>query len=327
MSNWFLYCGVGFQLAIACTRVWLVCWLLGLFCFHVGSRGVPGTGILGGVPSPQALAAVPVFHPGLGPLSGSAAPTVAGAGQVPPTVPARQASGLVLSPDCPPISGKLVEKVLSGQFVEMREFLADNVKLLDSLEATPGGNAGRPRVREVSSPLAWIHCFLAYAAIRCQDPFARDMLAYARLILGEAMCHGGSGWLEYDRAARQQRAINPTRPWNVLDPGLHSALVLSRSAGALVKRCSLCHGADHSSSQCALASLDHTPSQPWTAPRRQSLICSSWNKGSCSFPGTCSYRHVCFNCFGNHKVKDCTSARGVPNSGQGRRRQHSPAKP
>uniref|UniRef100_A0A1X7U1S3 C3H1-type domain-containing protein n=1 Tax=Amphimedon queenslandica TaxID=400682 RepID=A0A1X7U1S3_AMPQE len=292
-----------------------------------GGTGIPGTGILGGVPPPQSLASVPILHPGLGPLAVPAAPAVVGSGHGQPTMPARQAPGLVLSPDCQPIPGKLVEKVLSGQFVEMREFLADNVKLLDSLEATPGGNAGRPRVREVSSPLTWIHCFMAYAAIRCKDPFTRDMLAYARLILGEAMRHGGSGWLEYDRAARQQRAIDPTKPWNVLDPGLHSALVLSRGSAASVKRCSLCHGADHTASQCALASLEHTPSQPWTTPRRQSLVCVSWNRGTCSFPGTCSYRHVCSSCFGNHKVRDCTYTRSVPASGQGRKRQHSPVKP
>ena len=64
----------------------------------------------------------------------------------------------------------------------------------------------------MSSPLAWIHCFLAYAAIRCRDPFTSDMLVYARLILGEAMCHGGSGWLEYERAARQQRATDLAKP-------------------------------------------------------------------------------------------------------------------
>ena len=115
--------------------------------------------------------------------------------------------GLVLSPDCPPIPAKLVERVLSGQFMEMRDFLVDNVKLLDNLESahvTAGLQAGtlsQPRAREVASPLAWIHCFLAYVAIRCRDPLTRDMLAYARLILGEAMSHCRTGWLEYDRAA------------------------------------------------------------------------------------------------------------------------------
>ena len=49
------------------------------------------------------------------------------------------------------------------------------------------------------------------------------------------MCHGGSGWLEYDRAARQQRAIDPAKPWNVLDPGLHSSFILSRCSAAAAR--------------------------------------------------------------------------------------------
>ena len=209
----------------------------------------------------------------------------------------------------------------------MREFLLDNVKLVDKLESTgfhPG--MSRPRMREVSSPLAWIHCFLAYAAIRCQDPFTRDMLAYARLILGEAMCHGGTGWLEYDRAARQQRAIDPLKPWNILDPGLHSAFILSRNSATTLKRCSSCQGVDHTASQCALTSIEPASQQIWTEPRRRSFVCISWNRGACSFPGTCSYRHVCSFCFGNHKARECASTKSAPNPPQGRRSHQSPPK-
>ena len=41
------------------------------------------------------------------------------------------ATGLVLSPDCRPIPAKLVERSLFGQFVEMQDFLMNNVKLVD----------------------------------------------------------------------------------------------------------------------------------------------------------------------------------------------------
>ena len=68
------------------------------------------------------------------------------------------------------------------------------------------------------------------------------MLAYARLVLEEAMAHGGYGWLEYDRAARQQRALDPSKPWNVLDSGLHAKLVLGGRASGRVAQCGICHG-------------------------------------------------------------------------------------
>ena len=198
----------------------------------------------------------------------------------------------------------------------------DNVKLVNRLESTSlqPGSMVHPRMHEESSPLACIHCFLAYAAIHCLDPFTRDMLAYARLILGEAMCHRGSGWLEYDRAARQQRAIDPAKPWNVLDPGLHSGFILSRSSAAAVKHCTACQGIDHTS-QCALVSIEPAVQQAGMEPCCHSYNCASWNREACSFPGTCSYCHVCSICFGTHKARECLSARGNQAPPQSRRCQ------
>ena len=93
------------------------------------------------------------------------------------------------------------------------------------------------------------------------------------------MCHGRSGWLEYHRAARQQRAIDPAKPWNVLDHGLHSSFILSRSSAAAVKRCTACQGVDHTTNQCALASIEPAVQQAGAEPRRRSYICASWNRG------------------------------------------------
>ena len=67
-----------------------------------------GSGLLGGPPPPQSLASVPLVQPGtVSPL----APVIAQA-SAPPVQSAlsRQHLGLVLSPDCPPIPAKLVEK-------------------------------------------------------------------------------------------------------------------------------------------------------------------------------------------------------------------------
>ena len=66
-------------------------------------------------------------------------------------------SGLVLSPAAEPFPRKLVDKVNSGQFVEMRELMADNITLLHQLEAMYGysslhlAGVASPRLREVSS--------------------------------------------------------------------------------------------------------------------------------------------------------------------------------
>ena len=60
----------------------------------------------------------------------------------------------------------------------------------------------------IGAPMEWL------------DPTTRDQLAYARLIIREALRHGGAGWLDYDRAFRQQAAADPSLRWNTLLPGL-----------------------------------------------------------------------------------------------------------
>ena len=228
--------------------------------------------------------------------------------------------------------------------MDMKELLTDNIALqsqLDALHSQPAVQlpaAVRPRLREVGSPLVWIYCFLAYAALRTPDQATRNLLTYARLLMREALHHGGLGWLEYDCVFRQQAALDPTCQWNELNASLFAATVLcSRSTPGTA--CSLCQEADHQTQDCALGFFQHPPSYSSTppssgwsqqhihpaqgAPSRRSppatgqprrairpetvkKICVSWNRGVCSFPGSCSFRHICATCqTKGHRARDC----------------------
>ena len=135
--------------------------------------------------------------------------------------------GLILSPAADPIPYWLVQKIRSGEFVEMRDLLADNITLHDQLEDLHGHTTSlNPRLREVPSLASWVYCFVAYMAVRMEDPRTRDMLAYCRLIICEALRHGGSGCQEYDQTFQRQVDINPHLPWYSLHPGLQAATVL-----------------------------------------------------------------------------------------------------
>ena len=67
---------------------------------------------------------------------------------------------MVLSSTLPPIAAKLVAKIQSGQFVAMKELLADNMSLCQHVEAWPAQHvftgAAKPRLRDVDSPLNWV---------------------------------------------------------------------------------------------------------------------------------------------------------------------------
>ena len=231
-----------------------------------------------------------------------------------PTVLTSQ-RGLILSPSADPIPHRLVQRIQSGEFVEMRDLLADNVSLHTQLENLHGQTTVastsipfRPRLREVPSLISWTYCFLA---VRSGDPQTRDLLAYCRLLIREALRHGGNGWQEYDRSFRRQAAIDPSMQWNTLQPGLQAATLVG-SGGTPGVYCHICREPDHAVTHCALATvqqpvlplttpvpapmptMSHRASGPWTAPRRisrpprrpESLlgICASWNRGGVCVP-------------------------------------------
>ena len=238
-------------------------------------------------------------------------------------MPSQTQPGMILSPSADPIPQMLVQRAQSGQFVEMRELLADNIALYDQLASMHGtstlpfGTVNRTRFREVPSLISWVYCFNAYVAIRTSDPLTRDMLAYSRILIREALRHGGDGWLQYDRVFRRHLSINPLLNWNVLEPGLQASTMLGQrnSSGIF---CTLCRESDHISTYCALAPLQQqlqplpsgTPSQaprPPRPPRRPETllgICVNWNKGICTRP-SCSFRHVCASCQLQHRARDC----------------------
>ena len=271
------------------------------------------------LPPPHLLASIPLANSqhaqpgGLNSLTGqlNASPP-APVSQLLPTTPSSASGGLILSPAAAPFPSKLVEKCRSGQFIEMRELLADNITLLQQLEAMQGTHPvnmigpTRPRLREVSTLTTWLYCFLAYAAIITSDATTRNLLAYARLIMREALRHNNNGWLDYDRSFRQQAAVDPSLPWNTLVPGLQASMILgnpTRQGFANQRQqCTLCRGFDHARSDCALSYLHPYTRTPQRNPYR---ICTSWNRGNCVYPGSCSFRHVCATCQLLHKARDC----------------------
>ena len=253
-------------------------------------------------------------------LSGPHAYTTPGATVQPWQVPP-SASGFSLSPASQPFPQKLVDKVRSGQFVEMRDLLADNMALMQQVEAfsshctvpaLPG--VLKPRLREVSSLASWMYCFLAYVAMRAPDQETRNFLAYARLLIREAGRHGGSAWIDYDRVFRQQAALDHTLQWNTLHPGIQAATLIGRG-GSRAALCTLCREPDHPAEQCALTYLQQpvaqvtTPTATRSRPRfrqRPVVICKSFNRGQCIRPETCNYEHECTECHSKeHGARDC----------------------
>lgn len=259
---------------------------------------------------------------------------------VPTTTNAPSDSGLLLSPASEVIPKKLVDKIRSGKFIEMKELLQDNISLASQLEELQGPSslqvigATRPRLREVASLSTWCYCFLGYVATMTADPLTRDQLAYARLNIRQAQSQGGLSFLDYDRAFRQQVATDPSMRWNALNPSLLAATTLGHRSTGAHPFCTLCRAVDHTRTQCALTFLEpvHTasvsamaqrgPSQGVARRPRNPPVCFSWNRGACLYGSKCRYQHVCSICSTpSHKAPDCLQAvAGPPSADHGTRR-------
>ena len=151
------------------------------------------------------------------------------------------------------------------------------------------------------------------------------MLAYMRLIIREAHKHRGQGWLTYDAVFRRNHQ-GASQWWNVLDTSLHTAYIAGQGSATKVP-CRHCNEANHAPEDCALAPM--TPSVRPTPPDRLPFalhsprhpppfnpplpatkkLCISWNRGQCSFPGACSFRHSCAICDSrDHRARDYARA-------------------
>ncbi len=218
----------------------------------------------------------------------------------------------------PPYPAKLVAKIRSVKFVELKELLPDNVAASEQNAGIARPQNHLPKQREVTSILTWISAFLTYTAILAEAFPARtkELMAYSRLIVRGASRGSGKGWLSYDRIFRQNAAANQSLSWTNLDQSLHSSFCLGSEPPPMV--CSLCNELDHWVEDCALSRnapsmapppahpKDLSGQNPGRAPsvRKLTCTCLSWNISSkCMQPGTCEFLHECHE---DHIAKDCS---------------------
>ena len=106
-----------------------------------------------------------------------------------------------LSPSFPLILVKLVVKIQSLQYAELKEFLPDNLELMKRMEAVDRAAFSGlppsllPKMREVPSIAAWAYCFGQYVAVLAESHphLVKDRLTYMCLILSEARKTGEGG--------------------------------------------------------------------------------------------------------------------------------------
>ena len=146
-------------------------------------------------------------------------------------------SAFIFGPGRAPIPAKIVNMIVSHEFVEMSELMPENLDepqaetpvftFVGSMVVLKPNLAKKSAVIDI---LTWVECFNSYIAVLTTfyPPRSRDLLAYMALIVRTAKQFGGTAWLDYDRAFRREAATGNLRDWSVMRPDLynyHTALI------------------------------------------------------------------------------------------------------
>ena len=159
----------------------------------------------------------------------------------------------------------------------MRELLPDNIALAERLESLHNSSlqAKDPEARDVTVFPTWVSAFETYLEVvtEAHPGRVRDMCTYMHVLTREVQKFGGWGWATYDSVFRKNRQGIEAR-WDVLDPSVHLAHIMSRSQKPMVA-CTSCNEVDHSPEDCALVSLQqkveavgrsYPYSRDWSSP-------------------------------------------------------------
>ena len=241
--------------------------------------------------------------------------------QPPATSHYKEGCSLLVGAATPPVPPKLVERIKTGEFIDMVELLPDRMGTAN-FSIADESTKQKARRRPVSSIIEWVQCFNTYLSVMCRTCPEKvpDLLAYQMLIIEASMVYEGNAWLGYDRRFRQAAAVNPQMQWSKTDTDLwHLAFT------GMVKRprCAHCLSLTHKSAHCGWAqdSLERTSSAlnsgSWYYPQADpkpyySGICRSWNRDprpGCSFPN-CKFQHICSFC-SRHQLNTDKSHKAV----------------
>ena len=134
----------------------------------------------------------------------------------------------VVGPGHAPIPGKLVKKIISGEFVELVDLLSTNLRAVNlEPQALLDGKllvSKKHQLVEAEDILTWMGAFTIYQMVICASHPHRwsDLTKYKLLIIQTARHSPGRSWLEYDITFRKDAAATGASDWSRMNLDLHN---------------------------------------------------------------------------------------------------------
>ena len=281
-------------------------------CFIVA--GVTGTAGDDGDPEPPAVRVLPSGSKETVSLADLVKDSVS---KVPDTPKEKVKDGLVyICEGIPPLPAKIVQSIEKGEFVELTSLLPKNAlweeepftEITDKVVVFTHGKVG-PKKKAIENIETWIEAFCTYAAVRGRKhpEDIPELMAYTVTIVKGARDYGGRSWLVYDYRFRQLAAAKQMRRgWGQKDMALWNDTFLRPKNQQIDKEGA---GERNSSTHSQKRANDNAQS---TVSKRQkksstwkSQICYPFSYGGKCTRAKCEYRHVCYDCGGDHSQSSC----------------------
>ena len=297
------------------------------------------------MPDPARLPAIPTFAPSVGSTPGLDVLAAAASGQLstkgPQPAVQRDVASLpslhTMGPYNPAatLPPRVVQKLLSLEFVEMAELRAD-IWPEDPSPAETANPQRRPGKPPVTNVRTWLDCYARMAAVMATrfPEKAPELWAYQTTILHAAHAYEGANWVAYDRLFRREMLAKKDLNWSVINSRLYSEAFTGRAKRH--PQCPHCLSEDHMGTGCP-----HNPYPPvlgWfqgppqfqlgppagqpqpsplvtPKPPASQEICRNFNANRCRF-ARCRFCHICSTCSGRHPALQCTQ-HPVPSGNQG----------
>ena len=222
-----------------------------------------------------------------------------------------------------PVPSKVVEKIDTGEFVDLGDLLQDQVPQEDLMLPDPKSgvvlvhslDSLQKKKKKIRDFHSWVEAFMVFVATkyRSSQPEVASLMAYGVLINQAAREHAPDRWLTYDRKFREVIGAKKDDRWNELNVGLWNRCFTGQTRWIPHKVCSDCLEGGHSTWECPKqggASARKRPG-PQGGPVAKRRYCFPFNnKGMCDRGGTCQFWHRCMECGGEHPQVHCERRRG-----------------
>ena len=135
----------------------------------------------------------------------------------------------VVDPGYSLIPEKLVTKIRTGEFIDLADLLAENLKGQETepqtyLDGKLLVTSSKKRIQEITDIVTWVEAFTVYSWILCSAHPSRwqDMTQYKLLILKTSRQFPGKAWLHYDIAFRKDAAASGLVDWSRMNLDLYN---------------------------------------------------------------------------------------------------------